>query len=354
MIRPIFRRYWYLMESQRRIRRVRRVQATLSLMASAGVHGLLYGATLAWLLWLPDLVEPNFAGQRNAIQISAVWSVESPAEAVEIAVVPTPVEVTPTTAQIEQQRLRLESGADRHSPEVQRQVAEPAEPTSEPRERVTPQEFLAAIEFEVAAREKPPATVQIVASLAEIGAIEVESAVQSEPVPSAVMADRQETAAAADTEHQPSSTPENSVESAPASATRRSKPSPDLAAEPARTESALPARRPASTAPSSASVAVAPQELGIDPTIPPSFAGNRPPNYPALAQQRGWEGTVLLRLAIASDGRVTSVEIARSSGYDLLDAEAVAAVRTWRGTPARRGGQAVATHELLPVWFRLR
>jgi protein TonB len=114
-------------------------------------------------------------------------------------------------------------------------------------------------------------------------------------------------------------------------------------------------RRPAATPPTSvASVAMLPQSHGTDSTRPPKFAGNRPPNYPLLAQQRGWEGTVLLALRIDERGHVTEVTIARSSGYDVLDAEAIAAVREWRGEPAMRNGQAVATEETLPVRFRLR
>jgi protein TonB len=115
-----------------------------------------------------------------------------------------------------------------------------------------------------------------------------------------------------------------------------------------------PSRQP-STLPEVAttSVAALPQPVGNDETIPPNFSGNRPPNYPLLARQRGWQGVVLLRLSIGVDGTVTHVSVERSSGYDVLDAEAVAAVRTWRGTPARRGGQAVPTEETLPVRFRL-
>jgi protein TonB len=97
-----------------------------------------------------------------------------------------------------------------------------------------------------------------------------------------------------------------------------------------------------------------PQTLGTDNETPPSFDGNRPPRYPELARLRGWEGTVLLRLMIAADGRVTNVEVAESSGYPILDAEAVTTVRTWKGRPATRGGKPVATEELLPVRFVMR
>ena len=86
----------------------------------------------------------------------------------------------------------------------------------------------------------------------------------------------------------------------------------------------------------------------------PSFAGNRPPSYPAAARRNGWEGTVMLRLEISATGAVTKVEVARSSGHAILDAEAVATVRTWRGEPATHSGRPIPTTELLPVRFRMR
>ena len=97
-----------------------------------------------------------------------------------------------------------------------------------------------------------------------------------------------------------------------------------------------------------------PQQVGSDDQTPPDFSNNRPPRYPQIAEQRRWEGVVMLRITIAADGRVTRVEVAESSGHAVLDAEAANTVRTWRGTPARRGGKPIETEELLPVRFRLR
>jgi protein TonB len=84
-----------------------------------------------------------------------------------------------------------------------------------------------------------------------------------------------------------------------------------------------------------------------------SFAGNAPPQYPDQARNNGWAGTVLLRLSVDASGQVTRVHIERSSGYAVLDASAVNAVRHWKGNPARRDGRPIATEELLPVTFRL-
>jgi periplasmic protein TonB len=44
--------------------------------------------------------------------------------------------------------------------------------------------------------------------------------------------------------------------------------------------------------------------------------------YPPLARSRGWEGTVELRVEITAGAR-PSVGLARSSGHEVLDAEAL-------------------------------
>ena len=88
-------------------------------------------------------------------------------------------------------------------------------------------------------------------------------------------------------------------------------------------------------------------------TTPPENDFVPPPRYPDLARQRGWQGTVLLLVQIDAQGVVTNVEVEESSGYQLLDAAAVNAVRQWRYKPARSPAGPVATEELQPVTFRL-
>jgi protein TonB len=99
--------------------------------------------------------------------------------------------------------------------------------------------------------------------------------------------------------------------------------------------------------------AAAPQMVGTDAETPPDFSGNRKPEYPAQAYLAGIEGRVVLRIQITATGNVERVEVARSSGHAILDRAAVTAVRTWRGTPARRGDRPVASTQLLPVRFQL-
>jgi len=45
--------------------------------------------------------------------------------------------------------------------------------------------------------------------------------------------------------------------------------------------------------------------------------------YPPLARARGWEGTVLVGFHLGADGALDAIRVARSSGYDILDASAL-------------------------------
>ena len=89
------------------------------------------------------------------------------------------------------------------------------------------------------------------------------------------------------------------------------------------------------------------------PLTAPDFSGNRPPAYPVEARSRRWEGLVVLRVRVDVSGRVTSIEIVRSSGHAALDAAAANTVRGWRGTPALRNGVPEQTSWELPIRFRL-
>ncbi len=103
----------------------------------------------------------------------------------------------------------------------------------------------------------------------------------------------------------------------------------------------------------SAASAVPLVDLGTDAQVEATFVNNAPPRYPEQARRNGWQGTVLLELTVAETGEVTDVRVVQSSGYAVLDAAAVTAIRQWKGQPARRNGQPVATRERLPVRFRL-
>ncbi|HPF13106.1 MAG: energy transducer TonB [Planctomycetes bacterium] len=61
------------------------------------------------------------------------------------------------------------------------------------------------------------------------------------------------------------------------------------------------------------------------------------PTYPRLAEMRRWEGTALVRLHIGADGFVEQVTLVESSGYDVLDREALRALGRWRFHPGPAG-----------------
>lgn len=81
--------------------------------------------------------------------------------------------------------------------------------------------------------------------------------------------------------------------------------------------------------------------------------GNPKPRYPSLARRRGYEGRVLIQVAIRADGRAAQVEVKQSSGHRVLDKAALAAVKDWHFRPARRAGRPVTATVDVPISFRL-
>jgi protein TonB len=116
-------------------------------------------------------------------------------------------------------------------------------------------------------------------------------------------------------------------------------------------DSAAPGAGPPGAGPAGAGPA------GAAGSSPPRYglgsAANPIPDYPDIARDRGWEGLVVLSVAVASDGRAESVSVARSTGHDVLDRAARDAVRRWRFEPARRAGMPVAATVEVPIRFRL-
>jgi len=77
-------------------------------------------------------------------------------------------------------------------------------------------------------------------------------------------------------------------------------------------------------------------------------------HYPVLARERGWQGTVLVGVAVASDGGLTSARLLHSSGYPLLDDASLTSLRRIHSLPvdtARLGQEPVEV--ILPIRFQL-
>ena len=83
-------------------------------------------------------------------------------------------------------------------------------------------------------------------------------------------------------------------------------------------------------------------------------AGNARPRYPSRAVAQGIEGRVVLLATLDATGRVTDLRVLESSGFALLDREALRAVATWRFLPKLVDGAPVASTLKVPVRFDLR
>ncbi|TCH98066.1 energy transducer TonB [Roseococcus sp. SYP-B2431] len=123
---------------------------------------------------------------------------------------------------------------------------------------------------------------------------------------------------------------------------------------PPRERRASPA--PPGTAPSTAPPTPAPAA----PSGPPVFTNARfrrtptPPEYPLVARERGITGTALVRALVGVDGETREVRLHRSSGHDILDGAALAAVRRWSFEPSAREGQRLESWIEVPIRFQLR
>lgn len=76
------------------------------------------------------------------------------------------------------------------------------------------------------------------------------------------------------------------------------------------------------------------------------------PQYPELARMAQIEGTVVLNVLVAKDGRVAQVEVV--SGPAQLRQAAIAAARTALFQPATMDGRPVRVWIAMPIEFRLR
>lgn len=79
------------------------------------------------------------------------------------------------------------------------------------------------------------------------------------------------------------------------------------------------------------------------------------PPYPDQARRLGEQGTVQLRIDVATDGSVSDASVVKSSGSPTLDEAAVAWVKDhWRYKPATEAGHAVSSSVQAAVVFNLK
>jgi len=91
----------------------------------------------------------------------------------------------------------------------------------------------------------------------------------------------------------------------------------------------------------------------VIPVGPDPKARNREPEYPNEAVRRGEQGLVELLVHVTSEGLPSQVDIARSSGFQLLDRTARDAVASWRFVPAVRDGQPIPSSASVRIVFQL-
>lgn len=102
----------------------------------------------------------------------------------------------------------------------------------------------------------------------------------------------------------------------------------------------------------SASVEDSPESAAVE-VSHPLHDLNPPLSYPQVALRRGYAGVVMLKVLVSREGFPLRIEIETSSGYGVLDRDAVEEVRRWRFKPALRGGVPMEMWIRQPVDYRL-
>ena len=92
----------------------------------------------------------------------------------------------------------------------------------------------------------------------------------------------------------------------------------------------------------SACRATAPKECTRKDIVPPKELRQPSVQYPPISYDNAEEGTVTLLLAVQTDGSISDIRIARSSGYQRLDAAAVRSLRQAKFQPATCHGKPIA------------
>ena len=92
----------------------------------------------------------------------------------------------------------------------------------------------------------------------------------------------------------------------------------------------------------SACQTAAPKECTRKDIVPPKELRQPSIQYPPISYDNAEEGTVTLLLAVQTDGSISDIRIARSSGYQRLDTAAVRSLRQAKFQPATCHGKPIA------------
>lgn len=79
-------------------------------------------------------------------------------------------------------------------------------------------------------------------------------------------------------------------------------------------------------------------------------------SYPPLAHEREWEGRTICDFVIEKDGSIKEANVIKSSGYQLLDVEALRVILSmpnWAPGRLTENGDSVRVKFCLPITFKL-
>ena len=96
-----------------------------------------------------------------------------------------------------------------------------------------------------------------------------------------------------------------------------------------------------------------PKECTRKDIVPPKELRQPSVQYPPASQNEGEEGTVTLLLAVQTDGSISDIRIARSSGYQRLDVAAQKAHRNIKLQPATCHGKPIAVRIHRSITFKI-
>jgi TonB family protein len=85
--------------------------------------------------------------------------------------------------------------------------------------------------------------------------------------------------------------------------------------------------------------------------VPAAAIDKTPPRYPLQALRQAQSGQVVLLVDVDAQGRVSHVQVERSTPAGVFDDAALAAARGWTFSPRREDGKAAAGRVRVPVWF---
>jgi len=88
-------------------------------------------------------------------------------------------------------------------------------------------------------------------------------------------------------------------------------------------------------------------------SVSPQVRSRPDPVHPRELLRRRIESSVLLKVRVSISGKVTNIQVTKSSGYKAMDKSAVDAVRRWEFKPGRRNGQPMAMTVMVPIEFRI-